>query len=251
VVEDGVHSAGSEFADPRGHVPVAVVDGCDALLAQRLVVARGRRADHLRAGGPGELDEDRADTAVGAVHQDGLPRPDTRLAVQHLPGGDAVEHQGLRLRRADPGRHLHHVRRVDEHVAGPAADLEQGGHPGAGQARFDARPGRQHRPDHVVTGDEGEGRLVVVALPAHLLLGEGDPGRLHPDQDLAGPRHGDLTTTDLETFGLHLARQYDLDEFCGVHDGLRCLRLRGVARVAPYGCSRLLEVVTHREGRSQ
>jgi hypothetical protein len=121
-------------------------------------------------------------------------------------------------------------------MAGPAADLDQRGHPGAGQARFDALTGRRYGADQVVAGHERERGLVVVPAPAHLLLGEGDPGRLHPDHDLAGARDGNCAVPDLQPFRLHLARQDDLDESFGVHDDLHriCAELLAFAFVRGY-----------------
>jgi hypothetical protein len=191
------------------------------------VVAHGRGADHLRSRGLRELDEDGADAAVGAVHQDGLPRADAGLAVQHLPCRDAVDHHGLGLRRTDPLRDRHDIGGVDDHVAGPAADLQQYGHPAADQRGIDTVAGLRNRADQVVAGDEGEGRLVVVTAAAHLLLGEGDTGRLHADDHLSGTGVGDGAPPHLQSLRFDLARQYDLDHFCGVHGDLHRLhRLR-------------------------
>ena len=88
---------------------------------------------------------------------------------------------------------------------------------------LDTLAGRQHRADQVVAGHERERRLVVVPAAAHLLLGERDPGRLHPDHDLARAGGGDRSVPDLQPFRLHLARQDDLDESFGVHGDLRCV----------------------------
>jgi hypothetical protein len=206
-----------------------------------------RRTDHLHPRRLRELHQHGAHPAVRTVHQDRLPGPDPRLAVQHLPRGDAVDHHGLGLRRADTVRHRHGVGRLDQHVAGPAADLDQGGDPLPGQAGVHVLAGRQHRADQVVAGHEGERRLVVVAAAAHLLLGERDPGGLRPDQHLAGSRGGDGPVPDLESLRLHLAGQDDLGQFpgdgLGVHGGLRWLAV--IAFVRSYNSISLRESIAH------
>ncbi|GAA3081446.1 hypothetical protein GCM10020000_79180 [Streptomyces olivoverticillatus] len=218
MVEDSVHPAGCQFADLRGHVADAVVDRDDAQLPQGIVVPGGGRADHLHARRAGELGQDGAHAAAGAVDQDGLPRAHPSPAVQHLPGRDAVDHDGLGLRRRKAVRYLDRVLGVDHHMAGPPTDLHQCGHPPADQARVDALAGRQHAAHQVVAGHEGERRLVVVPPAAHLLLGERDAGRLHGDHDLspAGVRYGCLV--DLQAFRSHEARQNDLDAAFAAHD---------------------------------
>ena len=125
VVEDRVHAARGQFADLLGHIAGAVVDRDDAGGAQGVVVAGRGGADDRHPGGQRELGQDRADAAAGAVHQDRLAGLHPRLAVQHLPGGDAVDHDGLGLLGAQALGDLDRVPGVDEHMAGPAADLGQ------------------------------------------------------------------------------------------------------------------------------
>lgn len=171
-----------------------------------------------------QLDEYRPDSAVGPVDEDGLSGAYARLAVEHLPGGDAVDDRGLGLRGAQTGRHLDHVGGVEHHVAGPAAGLGQGGHLLAEQVRADAFADGEHAAYQVVSGDEGERRLVVVPAAAHLLLGEGHSGRLHADQDLSRGRGGyRLPVADLQPLRLDLARQDDLDALDGAHHDLHCV----------------------------
>ena len=135
VVEDGVHPVRRDRAHLRGDVAVIVDRGHP----ERRAAASWWRAEAepitVAPASSGELDQGRADTAVGPEHQDGLPGPHPRLAVQHLPGGDAVDHDGLGVDRGDPGRHLDQIGRVDQQVAAPAADLGQGGHPAPDQRR--------------------------------------------------------------------------------------------------------------------
>ena len=66
------------------------------------MVAGRRGADDADAVVLGELDEDAADAAVGAEHQDRLAGLHVRGAVQHLPRGDAVHDHRLRVLGADP-----------------------------------------------------------------------------------------------------------------------------------------------------
>jgi hypothetical protein len=48
----------------------------------------------------------------------------------------------------------------------------------------------------------------------------GNPGRLHPNDDLTGAGGGDVAVTDLQSFRLDRPRQYDLDESFNVHGDL-------------------------------
>ena len=86
-------------------------------------------------------------------------------------------------------------RRRQEHVAGPAAGLGQGGDPLADRAGVDAGAGRHDGPDHVVAGHEREARLTGVAVASHRLLGEGDARRLHGDERLAASRCGEVAAS--------------------------------------------------------
>jgi hypothetical protein len=109
-------------------------------------------------------------------------------------------------------------------VAGPSADLGDRGVAPADHGRVDVRSDRGDRADQVVAGHERERWLVVIPAAAHLLLGEGDPGRLHPNDGLAGSGVGDRAMADLQTFRLHPAGQHDLDESFGIHDVLLARR---------------------------
>ncbi|MBE3011620.1 hypothetical protein IL992_20790 [Microbispora sp. NEAU-D428] len=55
------------------------------------------------------------------------------------------------------GRDRDRVDGVHDHVTGPAADLEQRGHPAAGQAGGNAVPRRDDDADQVVAGTDGKG----------------------------------------------------------------------------------------------
>ncbi|GAB3462508.1 hypothetical protein GCM10027519_25540 [Kineococcus endophyticus] len=63
--------------------------------------------------------------------------------------------------------------------------------------------------DEVVAGDEGEPRLVVVAAPAHLLLGERDAAGLDRDEGLAGTGDGHVGAFDAQALGLDDAGEDD------------------------------------------
>ena len=94
----------------------------------------------------------------------------------------------------------------------------------------------------VVAGHERKGRLVVVLAPAHLLLGEGDPGGLHPQADLTGPRGCHGPGGDIQRFGIDDPGKNDLSDqllMAGACSGGKRNR-----HDAPYGvCS-----VSHLEG---
>ncbi|EGJ78407.1 putative dehydrogenase [Streptomyces sp. Tu6071] len=224
VVEDGRDTLGRQLPHPRGHFAVVVVDRRDAERAQRLVVAGRRGADDLDARGACELDEDGADAAARAVHEDGLPGAHLGLAVEHLPGGDAVDDDGLGLLGAHALGHRYEVGGGDPYAARPAAHLEQRGHPPPHEPRVDARPRLVDAAHDVVPRHEGERRLVEVPAAPHLLLGEGDPARLHREHHLALAGHGRLRLPYLEALRLHDARQDDLDKTCALtHDAPRSI----------------------------
>ena len=146
-----VDAAGRELAHARRDVLGAVVDGDRAERAQLLVLGRARRADDAHAGVHRELDEQRADAAGRAEHDDGLPGLHARAAVQHPPRRHAVDDRRLGRHRVEPRGDRHEVARVEQHAVGPAADLGERGDPhalatpGAPRRRRAARPCRRGR----------------------------------------------------------------------------------------------------------
>ena len=72
-----------------------VVDRFDVEGTERVMVAERCRADHPDSLVPGELDQDGAHSSVGAQRRDGSTRTDPSDIMQHLPGGDPVDQQGL------------------------------------------------------------------------------------------------------------------------------------------------------------
>jgi len=75
---------------------------------------------------------------------------------------------------------------------------------------------RRDDSDQVIAGHERERRLVVVAAPAHLLLGEGHVGGLHADHRLPGGGRRDRSGPR-QAFRLHHAGQHDLGELLLFH----------------------------------
>jgi len=122
-------------------------------------------------------------------------------------------------------RHGHQVGGVEQLVARPAADLGDRGEPPTDQGGIHLGAGRGHRADDVVAGHEGERRLVVVLAEAHLLLGERDAGRVHPQDHLAPRRGGEIPGAHLQAARLDLARQHDLGG-AGRDGGVVHVRLR-------------------------
>ena len=108
VVENGIDTPGCEPTHLLADI-VVVVDRFGAEGAQRFVVARGRGAQHPDALVTGQLDQDAAHAAAGAVDQDRLAGLDPGAAVQHLIGRDAVDHHGFHLGRIEPVRHRHQI----------------------------------------------------------------------------------------------------------------------------------------------
>ncbi len=170
----------------------------------------GGGADDPDAGGAGELDQGGAHSAVGAVDDDGLPGLDGGLAVQHLPRGQAVDHECFRLGRVDPARDGYEVGGGDQGVAGPAAGLGQGRHAGADLSGVDARADRGDGADQVVAGDERKLGLAGVAVAPHRLLGERHAAGLDSHHRLTGRRRRKGAPAKLQTGGLHDSREHDL-----------------------------------------
>jgi hypothetical protein len=72
------------------------------------------------------LDERVSYAAVGAVDQDGLAGCDLRL-VHHLPGGDAVHHNGLGICGVDVIGNGDQVAGVDHGMGRPSSGLDYRG----------------------------------------------------------------------------------------------------------------------------
>jgi hypothetical protein len=203
----------------RGEVGGAIVQRLRTQRADRVVVARRGGADDPDPGVPGQLDQGRADTAVGAEDEDRAAPADPRHAVQHLPGGDAVDHDRLGGGGVDAVGDTDQVGGSDEDRGGPAADLGDGRDAGADQRGVRAGADLDDPADQVVAGDERERRLVVVLAAAHLLLGERHAAGLHLDQGLARAGRGQFAFPDDEAIGLDDAGQDDLGGDARVHEG--------------------------------
>jgi hypothetical protein len=92
----------------------------------------GCGADHPDAGMARQLDQRGTDTAAGAVNQNCLAGSHPRLAMEHLPRGDSVDHDGLHLRRVEVVGDRDQVPGVDESVGRPPAGLGSRGDSSAG-----------------------------------------------------------------------------------------------------------------------
>ncbi|RII20850.1 hypothetical protein DSC45_01870 [Streptomyces sp. YIM 130001] len=223
MVEDRVHAVRRQLPDTGVHVRVAVVDRCRTQGTHRLVVALRGRADHREAGVPCQLYKGGADSAVGAQDHDRAAGTDLGRAVEHLPGGDPVDDHGRRARRVHAVRHRHQVRGIDRQVTGPRAHFGDRGEPAADQSGVHTGSGRDGRTHQVVARHEGERRLVEVRPQAHLLLGERDARRIHPQHDLPLLRRRQLAGPGLQPLRLDLPGEHDLGggddggAFRGVH----------------------------------
>ena len=139
-----------------------------------------------------------------------------------LPG--KVEPEGLRIRRgavpaAGPGQVV--IRMEATGVSFAEQQMRRGRY--YDQPPFPFVPGydlvgtdRRDDSDQVIAGHERERRLVVVAAPAHLLLGEGHVGGLHADHRLPGGGRRDRSGPR-QAFRLHHAGQHDLGELLLFH----------------------------------
>src|SRR5215472_16536240 len=77
--------AGELFLDS---LPGIVDRNIGAQLAKKLLVARARCGGHVRADGFGDLHGEPANASCSGVNQHSLPRPQSSLPKQRLPGGE-------------------------------------------------------------------------------------------------------------------------------------------------------------------
>lgn len=222
MIEDGGHAVGRQLADAGGDVLAAIVDRDCAELAETILLTWAGRADDPDARVAGQLDQDRAHATRRAQHHDRLAAAHLRRPVQHPPGGDAVDDDGLGGLRLHAVWNRGELAHVDQRQVGPAADLRQRGDAlSDGDLRV-AVADLLDDADEVVAGHERERRLVVVLPQAHLLLGERDTRRLDPHDRLSRGRLGQIARADPEGLRVADAGQFDLG---GSHDGLLVLEL--------------------------
>ena len=179
------------------------------------MVARRGGADDPHARVPGELDQSVAHATAGAVDENRLSPADPGLAVQHLPGGDAVDDDRLGFGRVDAIGERNEIVGVHEGVGRPPAGLGHRRHASSDQRRVGVGADGGHDADEVVAEHERELGLAGVAVAAHAPLGERHAGGQHLDQCLAvaGDGHGPLV--DDEAVGLDDTGEHDLGEVDG------------------------------------
>jgi hypothetical protein len=139
-----------------------------------VVVAHGRRADRADPGPARELEEGRADAAVGRRDERRAPRPEARRAVQHLVRGHVVEHDRDRHPVLDAVGDGHEVLRAPRQVLRVATVDGERRHALADAEVGDAGSHGIHHADDLVAGDEWHARGVEVAAPAHEDVGGSD-----------------------------------------------------------------------------
>jgi hypothetical protein len=144
--------------------------------------------------------------------------------VEHAPGRESVDDRGLGRARVDAVGHRDEVADRQHDVRGPAAGLRERRHAVAGRDPAGVGADALDDPDEVVARDERERRLVVVLAPPHLLLGEGHPRGLDPDEGLAGDGVQEVAVADPEGLGVADGGQFDLGgaHGCSSVMGLQC-----------------------------
>src|SRR5579884_74646 len=98
-VEHSVNTITRKAMNLLHEVRTLVVDGYAAHLPDNGNALRGARSIHLDAGKLGQLQHRGAHATGGPVDQHTLSRPGLRRVMEHLIGGDVVQHQSYRLRR--------------------------------------------------------------------------------------------------------------------------------------------------------
>jgi hypothetical protein len=225
-------------------------------LTEHLALLLGARArDHARAGELRDLDRGAAEPARASPHEHGVGRVDTRLADEHLPGGDVRVREGgdVLVRHGRVERHREARRHEEELGVRAVVDVEVGtelelpAHAVPARAALHVRVGgdavsrpkaldlRADLDDVAADVDAKHGRQVDVVLrmrvsPADPDVPVVDGRRAEADEQIPGPRSrlGDLV--ELE----HLRPAVRVDADCPhLRGARRRARSRSEARAAP------------------
>lgn len=135
----------------------------------------------------GYLQQRGTDTAGCPQDQDRPARLHLGDVVQHLPGRDVVQDQGVKQRRVHIGADRDQVRGVEHDVGGVPARADQRRNPLPHLHRADLPTRRDDFADQVEPQHPWQ-PTGAAALPGGDVV-ERDPGRFHPHQDLCRARH--------------------------------------------------------------
>jgi hypothetical protein len=188
VVEYGVDPSWSEPPQGSGEVGVVVIDRFGSKGSEGVVVPACGGANYANTGMVCELYEGAAYSTTGTMNQNRLTRLNAGFAMEHLPGRNAVDHEGLFLSRVEVVGDRDQVAGVDESVGGPPTGLGDRRYPLADQLVIDSRTHLANSADEVIAEDERELRLARVAPSEHGSLGEGDAGGEDLNYGLLGSR---------------------------------------------------------------
>jgi hypothetical protein len=180
------HVVGAELGHPVAQVRVAHAGGD---------VGAGRRA---------ELDAGGADPAGGALHEQALAGPQARLGEERVVGGGEDLRHAAGLREAQAVGDGHELALVHDGQLGLPAAADDRHHAVALGEALGSGPARRDLAGELEPGDvlrrPGRGRVAARAL---VDVGTVEPGRMHADEDLAGPwlgvrvlGHDDLSVAD-------------------------------------------------------
>ncbi|MNH24618.1 hypothetical protein D3C79_845660 [compost metagenome] len=162
---------------------------------QEAVIFLAGRHHHLGAIGAGELHRQVPHPAGGGQDQHPLPRLESAVLEQPLPGGEPGQRQGRPLLEADAVK-LDQFPLANHYALGIAAarqrETDHAAHPVPLGQGADARADLLYHPRHVITRRPGQLVLVLGRRPAEPGPGLGidgiDPGitDAHPDLPLGG-----------------------------------------------------------------
>src|SRR5438552_3545804 len=121
VASMGACRSGTSADDHLPPASLGPVEGGDGIVERRLTVGGASGADDVGAGLARELGYHRTDCAGRAVSEDALPRPETAVLEQSLPGGQARHRHARTHREVDVARQWREVACLDGHILGQGA----------------------------------------------------------------------------------------------------------------------------------
>jgi len=208
-IKHDIDTVAGELADALCKAALGVVDRGRAQGRDHPGLGPGTRSVELQARKPPELKQGRAHAARRAMHQDPFSLPCPGGAVQHLVGGDIVEHHDGRLGGVEPLWNRHQPPPGNAQIVSVAAIHGDGPDPLTGFEPACASTQLVHGSDELVTGGEwGPGSPRVGPLP------DEDVGVAHArgedsHPDLSRSRLGDRLLDDRHHLRPSVARHND------------------------------------------